>query len=105
MKPCGLVSGMLDVLVKSGPTSGPLIVSSHVIHEPQGISPPEQFIIVPLRLVNDRITSPVFVTWIVVVPPPARESYGVPVPKAATGLLISWLRTRTTVPSGPGKDP
>ena len=44
--------------MKSGPTSGPFTVSSHVIHDPQGISPPEQFIIVPLRLVWARITWP-----------------------------------------------
>ena len=100
------MSGTLDAPVKSGPTSGPLTVSSQVTHDPHGISPPEQFIIVPLRLVNERTTSPVVVTWMVVVPPPAWASYGVPVPKAAvTGLLISWLRTRTTVPSGPGKAP
>ena len=91
--------------MKSGPTSGPLTVSSHVTHDPHGISPPEQFIIVPLRLVNDRTTSPVVVTWMVVVPPPAAGSYGVPVPNAPTGLLTSWLRTSTTVPSGPGKEP
>jgi hypothetical protein len=51
MKPCGLVRGTLDVPVKSGPTSGPLTVSSQVTHEPHGVWPPEQFIIVPLRLV------------------------------------------------------
>ena len=45
--------------MKSGPTSGPLTVSSQVTQAPHGIRPPEQFIIVPLRLVNARITSPV----------------------------------------------
>ena len=38
--------------MKSGPTSGPLTVSSHVIQLPHGIRPPEQFICVPLRLVK-----------------------------------------------------
>ena len=56
--PCGWVSGTLEAPVKSGPTSGPLMVSSQVTQAPQGIWPPEQFIIVPLRLVKDRITSP-----------------------------------------------
>ena len=63
--------------MKSGPTSGPLTVSSQVTHAPHGICPPEQFIIVPLRLVKERITSPYRVTWMVVVPPPAIASYGV----------------------------
>ena len=47
-----------DALVKSGPTSGPLTVSSQVIQLPHGMVPPEQFIWVPLRLVKDRTTSP-----------------------------------------------
>ena len=50
---------MLDAPVKSGPTSGPLTVSSQVIQLPHGIGPPEQFIWVPLRLVNESTTSPV----------------------------------------------
>ena len=92
--------------MKSGPTSGPFTVSSQVTHEPHGMIPPEQFIIVPLRLVKALITCPSGVQWIVVVPPPALVSYGVPGPNAAaTGLLTSWLRTRITVPSGPLKAP
>ncbi len=81
------------------------MVSSQVTHEPHGIWPPEQFIIVPLRLVKERMTSPWVETWIVVVPPPAMASYGVPGPKAGSGLLTSWLRTSTTVPAGPAKAP
>ena len=50
-KPCGLVSAVLGALVKSGPTSGPLTVSSQVTQLPHGIRPPEQFIWVPLMLV------------------------------------------------------
>ena len=55
--------------MKSGPTSGPLTVSSHVIQLPHGMPPPEQFIWVPFRLVKARTTSPNLVTSIVVVPP------------------------------------
>ena len=51
MKPCRCVSGTFEAPVKSGPTSGPLTVSSQVIQLPHGIGPPEQFIWVPLRLV------------------------------------------------------
>jgi hypothetical protein len=51
MKPCGCSSVTFEKPVKSGPTSGPLIVSSQVIQLPHGIRPPEQFICVPLRLV------------------------------------------------------
>ena len=65
------MSGTLDAPVKSGPTSGPLIVSSQVTQLPHGIGPPEQFICVPLRLVYECRTSPYRVTSIVVVPPPA----------------------------------
>ena len=68
MNPCGWVSGMLETPVKSGPTSGPLTVSSQVIQLPHGIWPPEQFICVPLRLVKAWTTSPLGVTSIVVVP-------------------------------------
>ena len=39
---------VLSPPVKSGPTSGPLTVSSPVIHVPQGVAPPAQFICVPL---------------------------------------------------------
>ncbi len=39
--------------MKSAPTSGPLTVSSQVTQAPHGIRPPEQFIIVPFRLVNE----------------------------------------------------
>ncbi len=93
--------------MKSGPTSGPLTVSSHVIHEPHGITPPLQLNIVPFRLVWLRTTSPKGVTSTVVVPAPAFASYGVPVPNAGTlGLLvISWLRTSTTLRLGPRKAP
>ena len=75
--PCGFVSGTLEAPVKSAPTSGPLTVSSQVTQAPHGIRPPEQFIIVPFRLVNERITRPVGVTCTVVVPPRAIGSYGV----------------------------
>ena len=92
---------MLGVPVKSAPTSGPLTVSSQVTQDPHGIWPPEQFIIVPFRLVKERMTSPVCVTCTVVVPPRAIGSYGAPGPNAAPGLLTSWLRTSSTVPFGP----
>jgi hypothetical protein len=66
---------MFETPVKSGPTSGPVIVSSHVIQEPHGMRPPEQFIWVPLRLVRALTTSPKRVTSVVVVvPPPALVS-------------------------------
>ena len=81
------------------------MVSSHVTQDPQGIWPPEQFIIVPLRLVKALTTSPCLDTWTVVVPPPAIASYGVPGPKAGRAPLISWLRTRIDVPPGPLKAP
>ncbi len=97
MKPCGFFSGTLDTLVKSGPTSGPLIVSSQDIQAPHGIGPPEQFIWVPLRLVAECTTSPNRVTSVVVVPPRAIESYGVVGPKGVPGPLISWLRISTTL--------
>ena len=41
----GRCSGMLRV--KSSNTSGPLIVSSHAIQLPHGMTPPAQFICVP----------------------------------------------------------
>ena len=44
--PCFL-SSVFGVFVKSGPTSGPLTVSSHVNHDPHGVIPPAQFICVP----------------------------------------------------------
>ena len=93
---------MFGAPVKSGPTSGPFTVSSQVIQEPHGVGPPEQFIWVPLRLVNDLRTSPYLVTTIVVVPPRAIASYGTALPSggpmAGPGLLTSWLRTRITLP-------
>ena len=55
--------------MKSGPTSGPLTVSSHVIQVPQGIGPPEQFIFVPLMPVQASSTSPVRVVSMTVQPP------------------------------------
>ena len=64
--------GMLRV--KSSATSGPLTVSSQVIHDPHGMPPPAQFICVPLRLVNASATSPVGETRAVVVPPRAELS-------------------------------
>jgi hypothetical protein len=57
-KPCRWARVTFDPPVKSGPTSGPLTVSSQVIQEPHGIGPPEQFIWVPLRLVKPRTTWP-----------------------------------------------
>src|SRR5919204_4468284 len=107
MYPCGFCNPTLEAPVKSGPTSGPLIVSSQVIHEPHGITPPLQLNMVPLRLVNACSTSPNGDTSMVVVPAPACASYGVPGPNAdVLGLLvISWLRTRTTFPFGPRKAP
>ncbi len=95
-------SGTFDTPVKSGPTSGPLTVSSHVIQLPHGIGPPEQFIWVPLRLVYASTTFPLGVTSIVVVPPRAAASYGVPGPNGAPGPFTSWLRTRRTFSPGPG---
>ena len=71
MNPCGLVSAMLEAPVKSGPTSGPLTVSSQVIQAPHGIGPPEQFIIVPLMPVHASSTSPVRVVSMTVQPPRA----------------------------------
>ena len=82
MNPCRFWSWVFGAPVKSGPTSGPLTVSSQVIHEPHGMTPPEQLVIVPFRLVNASRTSPFGVTWVVVVPPPLRASYGVPGPNA-----------------------
>jgi hypothetical protein len=69
MKPCGSVRDVLGAPVKSGPTSGPLTVSSQVIQLPQGMRPPEQFICVPFRLVKARSTLPKRSTSTVVVPP------------------------------------
>ncbi len=51
MYPCGFSSDTLEVPLKSGPTSGPLTVSSHVIQDPHGMTPPLQLNIVPFRLV------------------------------------------------------
>ena len=100
MKPCRWVSGTLETPVKSGPTSGPLIVSSQVIQLPHGIGPPEQFICVPFRLVKLLTTSPVRLTSTVVVPPCAIGSYAcVASPNACPGALTSWLRTSRTLPS------
>ena len=73
--------------MKSGPTSGPLTVSSQVTQAPHGICPPEQFIIVPFRLVKARRTLPCLRDWIVVVPPPAIGSYGVPGPNAGPRVV------------------
>ena len=96
MKPWGCVKGTLETPVKSGPTSGPFTVSSQVTQLPHGIRPPAQFIWVPLRLVNARSTLPYRSTRVVVVPPRAMASYGVPGPNAAPGPLTSWLRTSHT---------
>ena len=63
-----LLSGTFETPVKSGPTSGPLTDSSQAIQAPHGIWPPEQAIMIPLRLVNAWRTSPRGVTSIVVVP-------------------------------------
>ncbi len=60
--------------MKSGPTSGPLTVSSQLTQASHGIGPPEQFICVPLRLTRAPITSPKRVTSVVVVPPPVAGS-------------------------------
>ena len=62
MKPCRCVRAAFDTPVKSGPTSGPLTVSSQVIHAPHGITPPEQLFIVPFRLVKACTTCPSGVT-------------------------------------------
>ena len=101
MKPWRCVKGTLDTPVKSGPTSGPLIVSSQLTQLSHGIRPPAQFIWVPLRLVNARSTLPYRSTRVVVVPPRAMASYGVPGPNAGPGPLISWLRTSHTRRRGP----
>ena len=83
------------------------MVSSQVIHELHGITPPLQLNIVPLRLVQDFTTSPYLVTSMVVQPAPAWPSYGVPGPKAETGswLVTSWLRTSRMLPLGAAKAP
>ena len=57
--------------MKSGPTSGPLTVSSQVIQAPHGMRPPAQFICVPFRLVKASRTSPNWLTIVVVQPPRA----------------------------------
>ena len=51
MYPCGFWSDTFEAPVKSGPTSGPFTVSSQVIQEPHGMTPPLQLYIVPFRLV------------------------------------------------------
>src|SRR5215203_3497565 len=103
--------------VKSGPTSGPLTVSSHVSHVPHGVGPPLQFCSVPLRETYDLMTWPSPSTSTVVVPPGAFGSYAVAaLPKAvvlpagfggvvvAAGRATSWLRTRVEMPAaGPAK--
>ena len=45
--------------VKSSKTSGPLMVSSQLIHVPHGVMPPAQFIWVPARAgqVRSRLPS------------------------------------------------
>ena len=105
MNPWRFSRVMFEAPVKSGPTSGPLTVSSHVTQLPQGMIPPEQFIWVPFRLVKERTTSPCRVTSTEVVPLPARLSYGVPGPKAGKGPLTSWLRTSMTLPFASEKAP
>src|SRR6266508_4490856 len=102
MKPCGWVSDTFGTPVKSAPTSGPFTVSSQEIQLLHGIGPPLQLFWVPLRLVYACRTSPYSVTSMLVVPPRAIESYGVPGPNGAPGPLTSWLRTSRTVSSGPG---
>ena len=62
---------MFGAPVKSGPTSGPFTVSSQVIQLPHGMRPPEQFIWVPLRLVNGADDLAVAGDLVVVVPPGA----------------------------------
>jgi len=82
-----------------------LTVSSQVIHEPHGMTPPEQLFIVPFRLVKASTISPCGVTWVVVVPPPPCASYGVPSPNGRRAPETSWLRTSHTFPSGALKAP
>ena len=80
--------------MKSGPTSGPLTVSSAVIHVFQGVAPPAQFICVPLQLTQDSTLAAWRLTSSVIVPPPAILSYAFSDwPKAPMGPLTSWLRT------------
>src|SRR5688572_11663395 len=74
-------------------------VSSHVIHEPQGVVPPAQFVSVPAMLAHDFLSSPVSrSTSRLVVPPAPLESYVIDAgPKDEPAFRISWLRTRTTL--------
>src|SRR4029453_1620786 len=50
MNPWRCVSVTLEAPVKSGPTSGPLTVSSQLTQASQGMGPPQQFICGPLWL-------------------------------------------------------
>ena len=54
--------------------SGPLTVSSQVIHVPHGVAPPAQLKFVPFRLVQIPASPRSRVTSSVVVPPPERVS-------------------------------
>ena len=56
---------MFETPVKSGPTSGPLTVSSQVTQEPHGMIPPAQFICVPFNEVQASRTSPNWLTIVV----------------------------------------
>ena len=103
MNPWRCWSGTFDTPVKSGPTSGPLTVSSHVIQLPHGIGPPEQFIWVPLRLVNASTTFPFGVTSIVVVPPRAVASYGVPGPNGVARTVHLVVADQDDVLARPGE--
>ena len=106
MKPCFCASGMFGAPVKSGPTSGPLTVSSHVIQLPQGMGAARA---VHLGAVeagerrddladggdHDRGGATLAL---------GRRGRRV-AEGAATGLLTSWLRTSTTLPWRPGRRP
>ena len=69
-----VAAGVGVMLWSVGPTYSLLYANlsgedaSQVTQAPHGILPPEQFIIVPLRLVNEPFTRPVGVTCTVVVP-------------------------------------
>ena len=92
-----------DVVDVAVGCDGPVwVVSSHVSHEPHGVGPPAQLRMVPDRLgVTTGFAGSSGSKTIVVVPPAAAGVVGGDAERVP--LLCSWLRTSTTVPSGPGK--
>src|SRR5690349_4682542 len=92
------------------PCAGPSVVSSQESHEPHGVGPPAQLMIVPLRLMKSRTSvadpSGARRTSRDVQPPPPRGSYAreaSPFTLAVSGLSrFSWLRMSRTFPLGIG---